>query len=183
MELHVQENRYEAGRAIDRTVVFADVVDSTRLIREIGDARWFSLVVELQAIATTLAKRRTGESVVSTGDGVLAIFSRAGCAFEFGAELVGRVASIGSRHGTRLELSVGIASGDVRQWGINNYGLTMHRAARLCSSAVGGQVLVDAAGADRLSASGHTLGQELVLDLRGFGPRESVGGCSPLERV
>jgi class 3 adenylate cyclase len=56
------------------TVLFTDIVDSTRLATELGDRRWHRLLERHnQVVRTNLARFRGGE-VKTTGDGFLASF-------------------------------------------------------------------------------------------------------------
>ena len=56
------------------TVLFTDIVDSTRLATEIGDRRWRELLEEHQKLVREQLRRFEGREIKTTGDGFLAIF-------------------------------------------------------------------------------------------------------------
>jgi class 3 adenylate cyclase len=56
------------------TVLFTDIVDSTRVAAELGDRRWRELLEEHQALVRERLDRFGGREVKTTGDGFLAIF-------------------------------------------------------------------------------------------------------------
>lgn len=66
------------------TVLFTDVVGSTKLAAELGDAAWRDLVIRVQAALKSRVERFRGQVVDVAGDGLFAVFdapSRAlGCA-------------------------------------------------------------------------------------------------------
>jgi len=56
------------------TVLFTDIVDSTRLAAEMGDRRWHRVLVEHQEVVRQQLVRFRGREIKTTGDGFLAIF-------------------------------------------------------------------------------------------------------------
>jgi class 3 adenylate cyclase len=58
------------------SIVFTDIVDSTRRAAELGAARWRDLVGEHNRKASMAIDRHRGRLVKTTGDGVLAQFRR-----------------------------------------------------------------------------------------------------------
>jgi len=60
------------------TVLFTDIVDSTRQAAELGDARWRSKIDEHDRIMRRVIKQYRGRFIKGTGDGVLATFDGPG---------------------------------------------------------------------------------------------------------
>ena len=60
------------------TVLYTDIVDSTRLLSEMGDARWNGVLDTHDSLATQLVTQNGGHYIKSTGDGLLATFDGPG---------------------------------------------------------------------------------------------------------
>src|SRR5262249_23214063 len=56
------------------TVLFTDIVGSTRRLAELGDARWAKLLAQHDGLARREIERHRGRHVDSAGDGLLATF-------------------------------------------------------------------------------------------------------------
>jgi pimeloyl-ACP methyl ester carboxylesterase len=71
------------------TVLFTDIVDSTRSAAEMGDQAWRRLLDDHDQIAKLLVEQHRGNLIKTTGDGILATFDGPGravrCALAFGA--------------------------------------------------------------------------------------------------
>jgi pimeloyl-ACP methyl ester carboxylesterase len=70
-----------AARELERvlaTVLFTDIVGSTRSAAEMGDQRWIRLLGDHDKLALELVGRHRGNLVKSTGDGVVATFDGPG---------------------------------------------------------------------------------------------------------
>ena len=66
--------RYEEPERMLATVLFTDIVDSTRTAADLGDARWRQVLEEHQRVVRASLERFGGREVKSTGDGFLATF-------------------------------------------------------------------------------------------------------------
>ena len=60
------------------TVMFTDIVDSTRRAEVLGDRRWHALLERHNEIARQAVADQAGHTVKSTGDGILATFAGPG---------------------------------------------------------------------------------------------------------
>lgn len=82
----------EADRAL-KTVLFTDIVDSTKRAANLGDRRWRDLLDSHNAMAQSEIARFRGNAVKNTGDGILATFDTPGrgidCALALGRDLRG----------------------------------------------------------------------------------------------
>lgn len=109
------------------TVLFSDVVRSTEIIDEIGDAAWLD-VVDRHTRTVVAAAREHGGTVASfQGDGFMILFDRPDDALACARRLQWQTSSNGS-----LALRIGIDHGYV--YAFRTYwwvGLTLHIAARL----------------------------------------------------
>jgi class 3 adenylate cyclase len=130
------------------TVLFTDVVDSTRRAAELGDRRWRDLLDRHHAAVRAELARFRGREVKTTGDGFLATFDGPARAVR-GAEAIGAaVRTLG------LELRAGLHTGEIELLGDDVGGIAVHIAARVAALAGPGEVLVSSTARDLVAGSG-----------------------------
>ena len=154
-----QVRSLQAAEDFDRTlatVLFADIVDSTGLANAIGDRAWRKLLDSFQQDVRAVIERWNGRNLEFTGDGVMAVFDAPTRALRCGFELVE------AAHGLKLEIRVGLHTGEIerRETGIG--GIAVHIAARLLGSAAPGQVVVTSTVRDLVTG--------IDLSFRALGP-------------
>lgn len=118
------------------TLVFTDLVDSTSLAAELGDAKWRALLSELFAASRQELERFGGREVATTGDGMLATFDGPARALHCAAALQ----RCARNHG--VQIRVGVHVGEVELVGSDVRGITVHEAARVMAAAGPGEILV-----------------------------------------
>lgn len=118
------------------TLLFTDLVDSTAMAVELGDARWRQLLSEHFEAARGDLERFGGREVKTTGDGMLATFDGPARALHC-ASAIRRAAQ---KHG--LEIRAGVHVGEVELVGEDVRGVTVHEAARVMAAAGAGEILV-----------------------------------------
>ena len=144
------------------TMVFTDIVDSTRRAGELGAARWRDLVGEHNRKASAAIDRHRGRLVKTTGDGVLAQFDGAERAVR-GAAAIREAA-----HGLGLEVRAGVHTGEVELTADDVRGIAVHTAARIMAVAESGEILVSATVMDLLDGSGLTFEDAGIHELKGL---------------
>ena len=117
-------------------VVFSDIVGSTELVARFGDAGWHSLRRSHDTATRRAIERHNGTEIKSTGDGFLVTFADAQSALRYGLDLFSSIRELG------LEVRVGIHAGEVQIIGDDVTGMSVHAAARICSAAGAGELLV-----------------------------------------
>jgi class 3 adenylate cyclase len=117
------------------TVLFTDIVDSTRLATELGDRRWRELLEEHHGLVRERLVRFAGREVKTTGDGFLAIFDGPTRAAECARAIVGDLPALG------IEVRAGLHTGEVELMGDDVGGIAVHVAARISTLAGPGTVL------------------------------------------
>ncbi len=119
-------------------ILFADIVDSTSLTEQLGDAAFRAKARELDTSLRTVIRECAGTPVEGklVGDGVLAVFTSARQAIECALRCNGAGDSVG------LRLHMGIHAGDVIREGNNVYGGAVNIAARIAGASAPGEVLV-----------------------------------------
>ena len=111
------------------TVMFVDMVDSTRIAATLGDKAWREVSDRYhRAIAGEISRSR-GRIIKSTGDGVLATFDGPARAIRCGLAMCEAVGSLG------LALKVGLHSGEIELMSDDIGGIAVHVAARVAALA------------------------------------------------
>lgn len=124
------------------TVLFTDLVGSTRIRTTLGERDAEDLWHRVEAVQTEAVTTERGRVVKSLGDGVMCVFPAAEHALRAAGRLVARLDRMSARLGTAVDARVGISAGDVRTLDDDVSGTPAVEAARLCAAAAGGQILV-----------------------------------------
>src|ERR671937_1210695 len=158
------------------TVLFSDLVESTRLLSQLGEAA-FDQVRRAHFEALRQAIERTGGKQVKTlGDGVLAVFGSAADAVACAVAMQQAVDGQARRAGVPLSIRIGLALGDLSLEEDDVFGTPVVQAARLVAAAHPGQILATAvvpvvAG----GRTGAAFSDKGLLDLKGL--PEPVAAC------
>ena len=130
------------------TVLFTDIVDSTRIASELGDRRWRELLSEHQGLVRGQLARFGGREIKTTGDGFLAIFDGPTRAVECARAVVDEMPALG------VEVRAGLHTGEVELMGDDVGGIGVHVAARIAALAGPGTVLASRTVCDLVVGSG-----------------------------
>jgi class 3 adenylate cyclase len=144
------------------SIVFTDIVDSTRRAAELGAARWRDLVGEHNRKASTAIDRHRGRLVKTTGDGVLAQFDGAERAVR------GAAAIRDAAQGLGLAIRAGVHTGEVQTIAGDVRGIAVHTAARIMAVATSDEILVSATVMDLLDGSRLTFEDAGIHELKGL---------------
>jgi len=144
------------------SIVFTDIVDSTRRAAEVGAARWRDLVGEHNRKASMAIDRHRGRLVKTTGDGVLAQFDGAERAVRGAAAIRDAVQGLG------LEIRTGVHTGEIQSIAGDVRGIAVHTAARIMAVAGSGEILISATVMDLLDGSGLTFEDAGSHELKGL---------------
>jgi class 3 adenylate cyclase len=144
------------------TVLFTDIVDSTRRVAEIGDRQWRDLLGSHQAMLSKEIGRFRGRFVESTGDGCLATFD--GPARGIRCALAIRDES--RRMG--LEIRAGLHTGEIELMEERIGGQAVHFAARVLAQAQANEVWLSHTVKDLVAGSGLEFEECGAFLLKGF---------------
>jgi class 3 adenylate cyclase len=134
------------------TLLFTDVVDSTRAVVAVGDDEWRQTLNFLDDLVAARTSRAGGRIVKQTGDGHLIEFTRPGDAVSAAIEICRAAPKLG------VKLRAGVHTGEIeRRENGDIGGLTVHIAARVAAVADPGQVVISRTVADLLGAGEHGL--------------------------
>ncbi len=121
------------GRVL-ATVLFTDIVASTEQAGRMGDARWAEVLDRhTEQLRATIAKHG-GQTVNTTGDGIVATFDGPGRAANCALAAVRTSAQSG------LQIRVGLHTGELERRGADISGIAVHTAARVMAEAEPGHV-------------------------------------------
>ena len=144
------------------TVLFTDIVGSTRRAAELGDDRWRQLLAEHNAIVRGQIRRFRGREVVTAGDGFLIAFDSAAravrCALAV-RESLRRIA---------LDVRSGVHAGECEESGGKLVGIAVHIGSRVLGAARPGEVLVSSTVRDLVAGSGIEFGDRGEHTLKGI---------------
>jgi class 3 adenylate cyclase len=121
--------------------LFTDIEGSTQLLTRLRD-RYAGVLAEHQRLLRAAFDRHDGREVHTEGDAFFVAFARANDAI---AAAVSAQRAVGSQrwpNGVQLRVRMGIHTGQAAVRDGDYVGLDVHRAARICSAAHGGQVLI-----------------------------------------
>ncbi|OMC44463.1 adenylate/guanylate cyclase domain-containing protein [Mycobacterium sp. IS-1264] len=130
------------------TVLFTDIVDSTKRAVELGDERWKELLGRHDAQVRRQLERFGGREVNTTGDGFLARFDGPARAIRCAMAIRDILRSLG------LEVRAGVHTGEVELRDDDISGIAVHIAARVAAAARAGEVLVSRIVVDLVAGSG-----------------------------
>lgn len=121
-----------------------DIESSTVLLRRLGD-RYGDFLNEVRTILREAVLRGSGREIDARADEFFAVFEGAGAAIEAAVAIQRELGSRAWTHGLEVRVRVGIHSGEPTLTDVGYIGLPVHTAARVCSAAHGGQIVVSAA--------------------------------------
>ena len=175
IEEFITGHRDSAAGGIERvlaTVLFTDIVDSTRRAAALGDQKWRQLLDAHDRLAKQTVDRHRGILVKSTGDGVLATFDGPGravrCALAFGTA-AGQM---------DMPLRAGLHTGEIELRGLDIGGISVHAAARVMAQSQPGEVLVSRVVTDLVSGAGLRFAERGSHELKGLPGRWDLFAAS-----
>ena len=129
------------------TFLFTDVEGSTRLLKELGQSAYLQVLERHRQLLREAFSDRGGVEVDTQGDALFVAFPRAKDAVL--AASAAQVALTRERWsgGAAVRVRMGIHTGEATLSEDNYVGLAVHRGARICAHAHGGQVLLSQATA------------------------------------
>jgi class 3 adenylate cyclase len=143
------------------TILFSDIVDSTRRAALLGDRAWRELLDQHDQMAMRQVRRFGGRQVKSLGDGLLSTFDGPARAIECGRALCSGARQLG------LDVRVGLHTGEIERRGDDVAGIAVHLAARIEAQADPNEVWVSRTVVDLVTGSGITFSPRGDHELKG----------------
>jgi class 3 adenylate cyclase len=117
------------------TVLFTDLVDSTRHAADSGDRAWASVLDRHLAATRAAVQTHGGQTIKTTGDGALALFTGPAQGVRCAAQIIRDARDLG------LGVRTGLHTGEVERTSDDVAGLAVHLAARIMSLAQPDEIL------------------------------------------
>ena len=155
---------HQAEVADDRvlaTVLFTDIVDSTRRAAEMGDRDWRALLDAHDAIVRVQLNRFRGREVNTSGDGFLAMFDGPQRAIRCAMAIRDAVQAL------VIEVRAGLHTGECEVRGDDIGGIAVHIGARVNALAGPNDVLVSSTLRDLVIGSGLEFEERGSYELKG----------------
>jgi class 3 adenylate cyclase len=155
---------HQADVADDRvlaTVLFTDIVGSTRKAAQIGDRDWRALLDAHDAVVRAQLARFRGREIGTAGDGFLAMFDGPQRAIRCAMSIRNAVQALG------IEVRAGLHTGECEIRGDDIGGITVHIGARVSALAGPNDVLVSSTLRDLVIGSGLEFEDRGAHELKG----------------
>ena len=155
---------HQADVADDRvlaTVLFTDIVDSTRRAAEMGDRDWHALLDAHDAVVRSQLARFRGREVNRMGDGFLAMFDGPQRAIRCAMAIRDTVQALG------ILVRAGLHTGECEVRGDDIGGIAVHIGARVSALAGANDVLVSSTLRDLVIGSGIEFDDRGAHQLKG----------------
>ena len=143
------------------TVLFTDIVDSTRTAAEMGDRDWRALLDAHDAIVRSQLARFRGREVNTSGDGFLAMFDGPQRAIRCAMSIRDAVHTLG------IQVRAGLHTGECEVRGDDIGGIGVHIGARVTALAGPNDVLVSSTLRDLVIGSGLEFEDRGAHELKG----------------
>ena len=164
------------------TLLFADIVDSTRQAAEMGDAAWHEVLESFFGIVRRELRRHVGQEINTTGDGLVAAFARPALGIHCAWTIRDAVRGLG------IEVRSGLHMGEVEKGGRGIGGVAVHIASRVADKAHAREILVTQTIRDAEEGSGFKFKEQGAYPLKGVSGEwrlyavESVPAMAPVSR-
>ena len=143
------------------TVLFTDIVDSTRMAAQLGDSNWHALLDAHDAVVRSQLARFRGREVNTSGDGFLATFDGPQRAIRCAMAIREAVQPLG------IEVRAGLHTGECEIRGDDIGGIAVHIGARVSALARANEVLVSSTLRDLVIGSGLEFEDRGTYTLKG----------------
>jgi class 3 adenylate cyclase/pimeloyl-ACP methyl ester carboxylesterase len=167
-----RENSTDDLERILATVLFTDIVDSTRSAVEKGDQQWRRLLDSHDQLARRIVEKHRGTLIKSTGDGILATFDGPGRAVRCALALGPASRQMG------LPLRAGLHTGEIEIRGDDIGGVAVHAAARVMAQCRSDEVLVSRVVTDLVAGAGLKFAERGSHELKGLPGRWDLFAAS-----
>ena len=161
---------FATGTAVERTttrqfgtVLFTDIVDSTRQSSDVGDSKWREVLDGHDRIARDLIDQQRGRVVKSTGDGLLAVFETPSQGVTCGIEMCDALAGMG------VDIRAGVHAGEIEVHDDGDIsGIAVNLAARVEQKAADGELWTSSTMRDMMLGGSAAFTERGEHELKGI---------------
>jgi len=144
-----------------RAIMFTDMIGSTEMTAQLGDAMAVELLRAHDAIIRRCLEHHRGSEVKHLGDGIMASFDDAPASVACAIQIQGAFSSYNENSETPIRVRIGIHAGEPVAESDDLFGSAVQMAARICDVAKADAILVSRAVRDACS------GADLVFEPTG----------------
>jgi class 3 adenylate cyclase/esterase/lipase len=156
------------------TVLFTDIIDSTKRASSLGDARWRQLLDDHDSLTARIVGEASGSVIQQTGDGVLATFDSPSRALAATTKLHRELEALDIR------IRAGLHTGEIERRGRDVSGIGVNIAARVEALASAGETLASSTVKDLCAGAGFGFEEHGEHSLKGVdGPWRIFRLASP----
>jgi pimeloyl-ACP methyl ester carboxylesterase len=167
-----RDNSSDEFERVLATVLFTDIVDSTRSAAAMGDQAWRRSLESHDRLSKQMVDKHRGNLVKSTGDGILATFDGPGRAVRCALALGTAAQQI------NLPLRAGLHTGEIEVMGKDIGGIAVHAAARVMAQSQPTEVLVSRVVTDLVAGAGLKFSERGSHELKGLPGRWDLFAAS-----
>ncbi len=150
------------GNRVLATILFTDIVSSTKHATDLGDQKWHSLLERHNALVRAEISRFDGREIETAGDSFLATFDGPARAIRCACAIRDAVKQLG------IEIRAALHTGEIELMGEKVCGIGVHIASRVLDKTSANEVLVSRTVKDLIAGSGITLKEKGVYQLKGI---------------
>lgn len=143
------------------TVLFLNIVGSTKIASELGDARFRALLSRFNRIVQTGLRRHGGREEDRAGDGFFATFAQPAKAIRCASRLSEDVRELG------IEIRAGIHTGETERVDGKTQGIAVVIGSRVMSLATSGEILVSSTTKELTTGAGFSFEDFSAHELKG----------------
>jgi class 3 adenylate cyclase len=164
------------------TILFSDIENSTLMNERLGDARWLEVLREHNAVFRRRLADHGGYEVKSQGDGFMLAFAEPSEALSFALAVQDELGAE-SEPTAEISVRIGLHCGEAIAEAGDLFGRSVVLAARIAAQAVGGEILVSEALAERCLGAGYEFDDGRELELKGLSGTHRVFRVTPASAV
>ncbi len=150
------------GERVLATILFTDIVSSTRHASDIGDQNWHTLLKRHNNLVRTEISHFGGKEIETAGDSFLVTFDGPARAIRCACAIRDSVKQLG------IEIRAGLHTGEIELLDEKVCGIGVHIASRVLEKASSNEVLVSRTVKDLISGSGINLKEKGLYNLKGI---------------
>lgn len=157
------------------TLLFSDIEGSTARNAKLGDAQWMDLLREHNDIVRAQLAAHRGYEVKSLGDGFMLAFRSAVDGLRCAVGMQRGFAARNASAPERLDVRVGLHTGEVIREADDFFGTHVNLAARIANQALGGEILVSSLLRELTASVGEfTFGEPRRVELKGIEGEQTI---------
>jgi class 3 adenylate cyclase/pimeloyl-ACP methyl ester carboxylesterase len=165
----INEFSNEQSKIVEQaTIVFTDIVSSTDIVAQVGDAAARDLFLKHDKIIRNQLKKHGGKELQNLGDGFMLSFKSATTAIKCACKIQQQI----SKDLPTIQVRIGINTGEVvRREGEHPFGHAVVIASRIVSECKGGQLLVSDVTKQLAAGSGFSFIEKGPFQPKGINDR------------